>query len=94
MPGTSEREGSNYSPLAAMVGATMFEKEGPWSLDRPAIVEMDTCPGANISRTTAGCFFLDCLNGGVLLSGGSLSSETGVSISIGGMDMEMRMECA
>lgn len=74
-----------------MVGATMFEEKGPWSLDRPVIVEMNTCSGANISRTTAGCSFLDCLIGGVFLSEGSLSSETGVSISIGGMDTETTM---
>lgn len=65
-----------------MVGATMLE-EGPWSLDRPVIVEMDAFPGPPVPRTTAGCFF-SCFASTAGLKG-SLGSETDVSNSNSGI---------
>lgn len=54
--GTSGREGSGYSPVAAMAGATILARGIPRP-GNPVIVETDICPGTHHLGATAWCCF-------------------------------------
>lgn len=80
--GTSGREGSGYSPLAAMTGATMLAV-GSSSLERPVVVEKGICPGTHFVRATARCCFWVVSTRGWIFNH---APETGVRNSINGME--------